>query len=247
MRKNRLSGKSEEQGGGIPYPVRINRYLALTGVSTRRGSEELINAGKVFINGRRAVLTDRVNEGDDVSVSDMRKRDFRYFAYHKPRGIVTHSPQNTGEKSIADIAGIPGVFPVGRLDKASEGLIILTDDGRVTERLLSPRFGHEKEYVVTIRERVRHDMISALEKGPVLEDGPTKPCLVSQRDANTVVMTITEGRKHQVRRMLDAVGGTVTSLRRIRVMDVRLGSLPSGSARKIKGEELRFFLSDLGL
>lgn len=238
---------NSEKKTEIPYPVRINRYLALRGVSTRRGAEEIIRAGKVLINGRPAVLTDRVNEDDEVTLSGMEKRKFRYFAYHKPRGIITHSPQNPGERSIADIAGIPAVFPIGRLDKASEGLIILTDDGRVTERLLSPKSGHEKEYVVTVRERIRPDMIRDLEKGPVLEDGPTKPCLVEQRDANTLVMTITEGRKHQVRRMLDAVGGTVTSLRRIRVMEVRLGSLPAGSARKIKGEELHVFLSDLGL
>lgn len=231
----------------IPYPVRINRYLALTGVSTRRGAETLIVAGKVSINGHTAVLTDRVNEGDDVAVKTHQKRTFRYFAYHKPRGIITHSPQNPGEKSIADIAGVRGVFPVGRLDKSSEGLIILTDDGRVTERLLSPRFAHEKEYLVTTREDIRPDMLARLAEGPMLEDGPTKPCVAVSRGAHTVVLTITEGRKHQVRRMLDAVNATVTSLRRLRIMNVRLGDLPSGAHRELAGEEKEEFLSSLGL
>lgn len=231
----------------IPYPVRINRYLALTGVSTRRGAEDLIRSGKVSINGRTAVLPDRVNEGDTVNVSGVEKRNYRYFAYHKPRGIITHSPQNRGEKSIADVAGIPGVFPVGRLDKMSEGLIILTDDGRVTDRLLSPRHEHEKEYIVTIREQIRPDMIHVLEKGPVLEDGPTKPCTVKKLSDTTLSITLTEGRKHQVRRMLSAVSGTVTALKRVRIMDIRLGTLPSGKHRKLAGEELNHFLSGIGL
>ncbi|NTW13770.1 MAG: rRNA pseudouridine synthase [Candidatus Moranbacteria bacterium] len=231
----------------IPYPVRINRYLALKGVSTRRGAESLITAGKVTINGRTAVLTDRVNENDDVIVRNHTERKYRYFAYNKPRGIVTHSPQNPGEKAIADVAGIPGVFPVGRLDKSSEGLMILTDDGRVTERLLSPRFAHEKEYLVTVREDVRPDMLARLADGPMLEDGPTKRCVAVSRGSHMISLTITEGRKHQVRRMLDAVGGTVTSLRRIRIMRVPLGNLPSGKHRQFKGDDLQEFLSDLGL
>lgn len=232
---------------GIPYPVRINRYLALTDVSTRRGAEELIRAGKVSINGRKAVLTDRVNEGDNVVVSGTEKRNYRYFAYHKPKGIITHSPQNRGEKSIANVADIPDVFPVGRLDKASEGLIILTDDGRITERLLSPKHKHEKEYLVTIRENIRPDMIRKLTAGPRLEDGPTKPCAVKKIDKQTLSITLTEGRKHQVRRMLEAVGGTVTALKRIRIMDIRLDALPSGKHRKLTGDELRRFLNLLGL
>jgi len=231
----------------IPYPVRINRYLALTGVSTRRAADDLIRAGKVRINGRMAVLTDRVNEGDDVTVSGPRKRNYRYFAFHKPRGVLTNPERGHAAKAISDVAGIPGVFPVGRLDRMSEGLIILTDDGRVTERLLSPRYDHEKEYVVTIRERIRPDMIHDLEKGPVLEDGPTKPCTVRKISDTTLSITLTEGRKHQVRRMLDAVGGTVTSLRRVRIMGIPLGALSVGRHRKLAGDELTRFLSGIGL
>ena len=232
---------------GIPFPVRINRYLALTGVATRRAAEALIVAKKVLINDRPALLTDRVTAKDKVVVVSVPTRRFRYFAYNKPRGIVTHSPQNPGEKAIADVAGLPGVFPIGRLDKSSEGLMILTDDGRVTERLLSPRFEHEKEYIVTVREDVRPDMLARLADGPMLEDGPTKPCRAVSRGAHTIALTITEGRKHQVRRMLDAVNGTVTSLRRVRIMGVHLGNLPSGAHREFRGEDREKFLSSLGL
>jgi len=231
----------------IPYPVRINRYLALTGVSTRRRADDLIRAGKVRIHGRAAVLTDRVNESDDVTVSDVDQRKYHYFAYHKPRGILTNPEKGHPAKAISDVAGIPGVFPVGRLDKMSTGLIILTDDGRVTERLLSPKYDHEKEYVVTIRERIRPDMIHGLEKGPMLEDGPTKPCSVKSISDTTLSIVLTEGRKHQVRRMLSAVSGTVTALKRVRIMDIRLGTLPSGKHRKLAGDELKRFLSDIGL
>jgi 23S rRNA pseudouridine2604 synthase len=231
----------------IPFPVRINRYLALKGIATRRAAEKFIEEGKVIINGRKAVLTDRVQEDDVVTVKSIPKRTYRYFAYHKPRGILTHSPQSKTERAIADVINIQGIFPIGRLDKDSEGLLILTDDGRVTDRLLSPRFDHEKEYVATIQERVRPDMIARLAAGPDLEDGPSKPCQAFSHGAHRVTVILTEGRKHQVRRMLSAVGGTVTELERIRVMNIELGSLSPGEYRAITGTEKEEFLSALGL
>ncbi len=231
----------------IPYPVRINRYLALTGVSTRRAAEEFIVRGKVTINGRRAVLTDRVNDGDEVSVRTGKPRAFRYVAYHKKRGVLTHAEKGHRGKAISDFAPVPGVYPVGRLDKESEGLIILTDDGRITERLLSPRFDHEKEYEVVIQERLRTDMVESLEHGIVLEDGPTKPCRIVKKGPNTFSITITEGRKHQIRRMLSAVGGTVIALKRVRIMNITLGNIASGTYRDLKGAEREEFLSSLGL
>ncbi len=231
----------------IPYPVRINRYLALRGIATRRAAEKFIEEGKVLINGKKAALTDRVNEHDTVSVKSLPKRHFRYFAYHKPRGILTHSPQSKAEQAIADVVHLRGVFPVGRLDKDSSGLLILTDDGRVTERLLSSRFNHEKEYVVTIQERTRPDMLAKLAAGPMLEDGPSKPCVATARGSHMISVVLTEGRKHQVRRMLSAVGGTVTKLQRIRVMNILLGDIPSGEYRAIEGAEREAFLFTLGL
>ena len=175
----------------IPYPVRINRYLALTGVATRRNAEELIVKGKVTINNRKAVLTDRVLQGDEVVVSGHKPKAYRYIAYNKKRGILTHSLPNHKDKSIADVMPTLGIYPIGRLDKDSEGLIILTDDGRITERLLSPRFDHEKEYLVTVQERLRNDMIESMERGLVIEDGPTKPCRIVKKGPNVISMSIT--------------------------------------------------------
>lgn len=231
----------------IPYPVRINRYLALKGIATRRGAEKFIEDGKVSINGERAVLTDRVHEDDIVTVKALPKRTFRYFAYHKPRGILTHSATSDQERTIADVIKIPGVFPIGRLDKNSEGLIILTDDGRITERLLSPRFAHDKEYLVTVQEKVTRDMIARLSKGPMLEDGPTKPCKAVVTGSHTLSIVLTEGRKHQVRRMISAVNGTVTQLKRVRIMNILLSRLAIGGHRRISGDEKAEFLSLLGI
>lgn len=239
--------KRADHRDNIPFPVRINRYLALRGIATRRAAEKFIEDGKVIINGRKAVLTDRVGKDDIVTVKSIPKRTYRYLAYHKPRGILTHSPQSKMERAIADVLRVPGVFPVGRLDKDSEGLLILTDDGRVTERLLSPRFDHEKEYLVTVQERLRPEMITKLSQGPMLEDGPSKPCRVSTRGGHLLSIVLTEGRKHQVRRMLSAVGGTVTTLKRIRIMSIGLRNLSSGEYRVISGDEREEFLSALGL
>lgn len=231
----------------IPYPVRINRYLALTGVSTRRGAEELIVKRKVTINNHVAVLTDRVLQGDEVVVKGYKPKSYRYIVYNKKRGILTHSEKGHHDRSIADIFPVSGVYPVGRLDKESEGLIILTNDGRITERLLSPRFNHEKEYLVTVQEHLKNEMIEAMERGIVIEDGPTKPCRIVKKGPSMITMTITEGRKHQIRRMLSAVGGTVIALKRVRIMNITLGSLAPGAYRDLKGGEKDEFLSSLGL
>src|SRR5262245_9004480 len=119
------------------YPMRINKYLAMKGHSTRRGADELIAKRAVTINGRRAVLGDKVNQGDDVQVSAKSKPErYEYYAFYKPVGVVTHSPQN-GEKGILAYVKRNDLFPIGRLDKESDGLIILTNDGRITDRLLN--------------------------------------------------------------------------------------------------------------
>ncbi|OYV28079.1 MAG: hypothetical protein B7W98_00320, partial [Parcubacteria group bacterium 20-58-5] len=131
------------------YPMRINKYLAHEGISTRRGADELIARKKVLINGRVAVIGEKVNEGDTVELRGKSSaKKFVYYAYHKPVGVITHSPQ-LGEKDIKQSVALPkDVFPVGRLDKDSSGLIILTNDGRVTDRLLAPGYDHDKEYRV---------------------------------------------------------------------------------------------------
>ena len=130
----------------IKYPVRINKYLAQKKVCARREADELIIQGKVKINGKKAVLGAKVNENDKVTVEKINKK-LVYIAFNKPKGMITHNPEN-GEKSIKDILDFnKEIFPLGRLDKDSSGLIILTNDGRVTDKLLNPKYNHDKEYI----------------------------------------------------------------------------------------------------
>ncbi len=226
--------------------VRINKYLAMQGISTRREADKIILAGKVTINGRKAVLGDKVGNGDKVEITKKIKNNFSYYAYYKPRGIITHSPQK-GEKDIASSISLKGVFPIGRLDKDSEGLIILTDDGRITDRLLNPKYEHEKEYLVKTRVPIKLSHLSIMERGMDLEGIKTKPCKTKFINENTFSITISEGQKHQIRRMCDALTLPIESLKRVRIMNIKLGNLKPNAHRKIDDDELKEFLKSLSL
>lgn len=227
------------------FPMRINKYLAMKQYCTRREADTLIAAGKVFINGKPAELGQKVTELDVIDLK-FRKKKYRYFAYHKPRGTVTHSAQE-GEQDISMVSPIKGVFPVGRLDKDSYGLIILTDDGRVVDRLLNPEYEHEKEYIVHTANDLRPSFKEHMEKGVDIGDYVTKPCTVTPLGKKTFSIVLTEGKKHQIRRMCAALHNDALQLERIRIMNIRLGKIPSGGHRQIEGEELKKFLSSLGM
>lgn len=232
------------------YPMRINKYLAHEAICSRREADRLLEAGKVLINGKKAKLGDMVNENDKVEVvgDQRRKNELVYVAYYKPRGIITHSPQGD-EKSIEDILKFKTkIFPVGRLDKDSEGLIILTNDGRVTGRLLEPERNHDKEYVVTVDKEVEQKFIDKMEKGVVLDDGyKTRPCEARKIRTNAFSIILNEGKKRQIRRMCNALGYTVTSLKRVRILNIKLAGMKPGQHRTLKGVELKGFLKKLGL
>jgi 23S rRNA pseudouridine2604 synthase len=232
------------------FPMRINKYLAHTGHSTRRGADELIEKRRVFINGKPARLGDRVLETDKVEVRGGKKVAYKYFAYHKPAGVITHSAGEDEEDigmNVEDIPELEGTFPIGRLDKASSGLIILTNDGRVTDRLLNPEYEHEKEYVVKTKEKLRDSFKANMEGGLNIEGYQTKPTRVRIMGSHVFSITLVEGKKHQIRRMVVALLNEVLTLKRTRVMNIELGKLASGNFREIKGEELREFLNELGL
>ncbi len=226
--------------------IRINKLLAQRGVATRKDADKLIEAGKVMINGRKAVLGDKVLLTDNVEVIKKMQNNFMYYAYYKPRGIITHSPQK-GEKDISASIKIKGVFPIGRLDKDSEGLIILTSDGRITDRLLNPKFEHEKEYVVRTKTQVTERLLNIMERGMELEGIDTKPTKTRQLDDYEFSIILKEGQKHQIRRMCDALSIQIESLKRVRIMNITLGNLSENAYRKIEGEELKTFLSSLSL
>lgn len=255
FKKNTNNNRSPVKNIDKPvFPMRINKYLAMTGHSTRRGADELIEKGQVFINGKKAVLGDKVTEKDNVNVTFTGKqKPYVYFAYNKPRGVITYSSDESEEdikkqrnKNKTKDAKTD-VFPVGRLDKDSHGLIILTNDGRITDRLLSPSYEHEKEYVVSVKGKLRSSFKEKMEAGVQIEDDKTLPCKVEIINEDTFRVILKEGKKHQIRRMCVALFQEVSDLKRIRVMNIRLGKLKDGEERQIEGEELETFLSSLGL
>ena len=251
LEKNAPRGPKPEEKTG--YPMHINKYLAQKGYATRKAADTLIEKRRVFINNKRAVLGDKVMESDTVEVR-VDKRDPKqalvYYAYNKPRSVITHSAQNDESEireMVPELVQKFGVFPVGRLDKDSHGLIILTNDGRVTDRLLSPTREHEKEYVVKTKSKLRENFKTRMEEGVDIEGYITKPTKVRLMGENTFTITLTEGKKHQIRRMVVALFNEVQDLQRTRVLNIELGKLKTGEYRTIEGEELKTFLKSLGL
>ncbi len=231
--------------------VRLNKYLADQGIASRREADVLIETKKILINGKIAKVGDRVLPTDTVELAGETKQK-RYIAYYKGRGIITHSP---GEKEIDIVTrlkkdyGITDVTPVGRLDKDSEGLIILSNDGRITGPLLDPESDHEKEYTVMVDKNVTPAFCKLMELGVMIEGYRTKPAVAipSPKNQKRFNLIITEGKKHQIRRMCAALGYQVTSLKRVRIMNIEAGALKPNQYRKISGPELQTFLEALGI
>jgi len=235
----------------MEFPMRINKYLAHSGIASRREADTLIEQNKVQINGIAATMGQSVNEGDKVSVLGKTKSK-NYLAYYKGRGIITHSPA----KDEVDIAtrlakdyGITEMSPIGRLDKDSEGLIIISNDGRITGPLLDPESDHEKEYDVTVDKKISGMFLRAMAAGVDIEGYRTKPAKIEAAKSNEkrFTITLTEGKKHQIRRMCAALGYQIQTLKRVRVMNIEVGKLKPNQYRKIQGEELQEFLKLLNL
>lgn len=231
------------------YPIRINKYLALKNYSTRVGGDLLIKKGLVFINGQKAKLGDQVYENDVVDVKTTKnQKEFVYYAYNKKVNVSTN--KEPGAKDILSVTKFPTkVFPVGRLDKDSHGLIILTNDGRVTDRLLSPKYIHEKEYIVRVEPAFTDKFISLMSKGVRFDGYTSKRCQVwpKEKSKNIFHIILTEGKKRQIRRMAEALHHEVVDLKRIRVMNILLSKTKEGEYREIKGQELDIFLKSLNL
>lgn len=231
--------------------VRINKYLADQKIAPRREADRLITAGVVKINGKKAVLGQIVIEGDKVEMIN-HKPSYTYLAYYKGRGIIAHSPEgdevDVATRLEADY-GLKGISPIGRLDKASEGLLILSNDGRITKPLLESGYEHDKEYEVMVDKNVSAFFLKQLENGVNIEGYKTKKSEANahKNDPKKFFLTLTEGKKHQIRRMCAALGYQVKSLKRVRIMNIKLGSLKPNQYRKIAGAELKEFLQALGL
>lgn len=230
--------------------VRLNKYLADRKIASRREADVLIAEGKVLVNGKKAVIGQKIGDDDIVRLSPNATKAKIYLAYYKGRGIITHSP-SAGEVDVATRLKkdykITDVYPVGRLDKESEGLLILTNDGLVTGELLEPRNEHEKEYEVEVDKPVTGRLLKKLAEGVNIEGYETKPALTTRKGDKTFKIVLTEGKKHQIRRMCAALGWQVKVLKRVRVASIKLGQLKPNQYRKIAGKELQVFLKELGL
>lgn len=233
------------------YPQRINKYLAHTGVASRREVDELINNKQITINGKLAQIGQLVHDADTVEIRGKTKPK-SYLAYYKGRGIITHSPA-PGETDVtsrlATDFGVTNVTPVGRLDKDSEGLLMLSNDGRITSALLNPDAGTEKEYDVQVDKEVKPTFLRAMASGVSIEGYRTKPATATAhpRNKKRFYITLTEGKKHQIRRMCAALGYQIVSLKRIRIANIELGKLKPNQYRKLQGAELQEFLQHLNI
>ena len=202
--------------------MRVNKYLAMKGIATRRDADVFVEKRKVFINGAVAQLGDKVAETDVVEIRGQeRPKTYTYLAFNKPAGTDTHR-EAKGEPNVLD--SLPSdlkrlaLFPVGRLDKASSGLLILTNDGRITDRLLNPKYAHEKTYDVTTKKPLRSSFKEKMEAGVDIEGYMTQPAKVEIVAQDRFRVTLTEGKTHQVRRMVVALFNEVKSLKRASIM-----------------------------
>ncbi len=246
VRKRSAAGNPQES----PGKVRVQKILAAAGLASRRGSEDLIRSGRVMVNGRKAELGDCANALEDEVTVDgerIRRERPRYWMLHKPTSVVTTVSDPHGRRTVMHLLpdGIGSVHPVGRLDRDSSGLLLLTNDGDLTQKLLHPSHQSEKDYRVMVKGEMDAEQISRLEKGIYLEDGRTAPAQVAQlrtdsdNGTTNFVLTLTEGRKRQIRRMMLALGRPVKKLVRTRMGPLELGRLAVGMARPLRAEEVR--------
>ena len=234
-----------------PLLQRLQKILSSAGVASRRRAEELIREGRVTVNGVVASIGDSADPVHDVVALDgesVHREPLAYWMLHKPRGVITTVSDPEGRTTVLDL--LPGkakgrarLFPVGRLDLDTEGLVLLTNDGALANVLMHPSYGCEREYEVTAKGHFSRDELRRLADGIVLDDGPTAPARVENerfdsRDETTEFsLTLTEGRKRQIRRALVALGHPVLRLLRVRMGPLRLGELELGSARRLTPEE----------
>ena len=223
--------------------TRINKYLSEVGYCSRRGADKLIEEGKVTINGRIPEIGSKVEEGDYVEVKGQRIEKLKtpkniYLIFNKPVGIVCTTDRNVEPNNIIDFIKYPErIFPIGRLDKNSEGLIFLTNDGDIVNKILRSRNNHEKEYIVNVNRPINKDFIQKMSSGVEILETITKNCVVKQLGPKKFKIILTQGLNRQIRRMCEALGYKVQSLKRVRIMNIKL-DLPKGKYREFTKEEI---------
>ena len=220
--------------------MRLNKYISETGLCSRREADKWIDAGRVTCNGQLAALGTRVVDGDEVCIDGEpigAKKKQIYLALNKPVG-VTCTTEAEVEDNIIDLVGYPErIFPIGRLDKDSEGLILLTNNGDIVNEILRSENNHEKEYIVTVDRPITDLALKMMAGGVKIMGELTKPCRVSRVDRESFRMILTQGLNRQIRRMCSALGYRAQRLQRVRIMNIRLGALAPGQWRHLTEPE----------
>jgi len=223
--------------------TRINKYLSEVGFCSRRAADKLIDAGRITINGKVPEMGTKISNDDEVRVDgkliSKQKKKNVYIAFNKPVGIVCTTDTRVEKNNIIDYINYPSrIFPIGRLDKPSEGLIFLTDDGDIVNKILRARNNHEKEYIVRVNKPITNDFIKKMRNGIPILDTITKNCFVEQVNTNTFKIILTQGLNRQIRRMCEYLDYRVTKLKRVRIMNVTL-DIPVGKWRDLTEKELK--------
>ena len=223
--------------------TRINKYLSEVGYCSRRAADRLIEEGKVKINGKIPEIGSKVKKGDQVEVDgeEIQKSTNHkniYLAFNKPVGIVCTTDRRVEPNNVIDFINYPTrIFPIGRLDKPSEGLIFLTNDGDIVNKILRARNNHEKEYIVSVNRLINKEFIQCMSNGVKILDTITKSCFVKKLGPKKFKIILTQGLNRQIRRMCESLGYRVQSLKRVRIMNINL-DVPTGKYRELSREEL---------
>lgn len=233
--------------------TRLNKYLAESGICSRRDADRLIEQGRVTVDRRTARLGDIVNGQETITVNGkpvQGKDDKVVLAYYKPLGVTCTEKDSHAEKTVKEALSYPvRVTYAGRLDRDSEGLLIMTNDGGLIHAMMQGEGGHEREYIVKVDKELREQHLWVMAEGVYLEelDRRTRPCVVEKLGKYTFRMVLTQGLNRQIRRMCKKFGYRVLSLKRVRVMNIELGEMKPGSCREITGRELKELYRQAGL
>jgi 23S rRNA pseudouridine2604 synthase len=227
--------------------VRLNKYISETGVCSRREADKWIEAGRVTLNGAPATLGHKVAEGDEVRIDGNlvgAKKKAIYIALNKPVGITCTTEAHVEDNIVRLVGHSERIFPVGRLDKDSEGLILLTNDGDIVNEILRSENEHEKEYVVSVNRPITDLALKMLASGVKIMGVATKPCKVERVDAETFRLVLTQGLNRQIRRMCSALGYRVRRLQRVRITSIQIGALRAGEWRYLSDSEVAGLLAN---
>ncbi len=233
--------QDKESLGSSVQGIRLNKYLSEAGVCSRREADRRIGAGEVFVDGKQASTGMRVFPSQEIVCGGRRVTGGErpvLLAVNKPRGIVCTTSDKDRAENIVDFIQFPlRIYPVGRLDKESEGLLLMTNQGALSDQILRARNGHEKEYEVTVSRPINDAFIRRMACGVPILDTVTRPCRVEKTGERSFRITLTQGLNRQIRRMCGALGFEVTALKRVRIMNIRLDGLKTGQCREVTKEE----------